>query len=204
MKSFVLFFLFQFMFLSVSAQDEFLPSSHEISFSWDFKGDVISRSMGYRYMFCKYVGVGCDIGFWREMEAGTMISKDFWKDDNGLFRLFVMPNIKICSPHFIKTERVKINAFVENCIMFNRKFTKTIKAYNEDFSESLDCTYTSKVYSYQMFCGIGFKFSEKGDIGFGYSFSTLEYSKKTDFYNKQNPLISENMSGFCLVLNIEF
>jgi len=32
----------------------------------------------------------------------------------------------------------------------------------------------------------------------------LEYSKKTDFYNKQNPLISEDMSGFCLVLNIEF
>ncbi len=175
---------------------------HEICFNWDFKGDIIARQIGYNYLFNNYIGIGCGVGFWCEIESGSLLSSDFWEDNDGLFRLFIMPKIKISTPYIIKTNRVKINCFTEDGWMLNRKFKRTITAWNDDFSDKKEYTFTSKNGSYNLSLGLFFKLSDSGGFGVGYSFSTLEYSKKVDYFNEDKPLSKENLNGIFLTINI--
>jgi hypothetical protein len=187
-----------------SIEDDFLPNSHELSIAWDFKGDIIVRQIAYNYMFNQYVGIGCGLGVWRESEAGSVFSQDFWEEDKGLGRLFIMPKVGLSSPSFVKTKKVKINAFVENGIMLNRKFTRTIVAWNNEGTDKRDLTFKSKAASYNMMLGIDLEMSDNGGFCIGYSFSTLDYSKKFDYYNIENTLYSENLHGvfLCVYINL--
>ena len=181
-----------------SIEDDFLPNSHKLSIWWDFKGDIIVRQLGYDYMLNPYLGIGCGLGVWRESEAGSVFSQDFWEEDKGLGRLFMMPKVELSTPNFVKTKKVKINAFVENGIMLNRKFTRTIVAWNNDGTDKRDLTFTSRAASYNMMLGIGVELSDNGGFCIGYSFSTLDYSKKIDYYNIENTLSTENLHGVFL------
>lgn len=190
------------VFTNVNAQesieDDFLPNSHELSIVWDFKGDIIVRQIDYNYLLNQYVGIGCGLGVWRESEAGSVFSQDFWEEDSGLGRLFIMPKVELSTPNFVKTKKVKINAFVENGIMLNRKFKRTIAAWNNEGTDKRDLTFTSKAVSYNMMLGIDLEMSDNGGLCIGYSFSTLDYSKKFDYYNIENTLYSENLHGVFL------
>ena len=182
--------------------DEIFLDHHEISFNWDFKGDIIARHLDYNFLFNNYIGIGCGLGFWCEIESGSLLSSDFWEDNDGLFRMFIMPKIKLSTPYFIKTNRVKINCFTENGFMINRKFKRTLTAWNEDFSDKKECSFTSKTASYNLSLGLFFKLSDSGGLGIGYSFSTLDYSKKVDYYNQERPLSDENLNGIFISVNI--
>ena len=196
------------VFANVNAQesieDDFLPNSHELSIEWDFKGDIIVRQIAYNYMFNQYVGIGCGLGVWRESEAGSVFSQDFLEEDSGLGRLFMMPKVELSTPNFVKTKKVKINAFIENGIMLNRKFTRTIVAWNNDGTDKRDLTFKSKAASYNMMLGFDLEMSDNGGFCIGYSFSTLDYSKKFDYYNIENTLSSENLHGvfLCVYINL--
>ena len=165
---------------------------------WDFKGDIIVRQIDYNYLLNQYVSIGCGLGMWRESEAGSVFSQDFWEEDKGLGRLFIMPKVELSSPSFVKTKKVRINAFVENGTMLNRKFTRTIVAWNNEGTDKRNLTFTSRAVSYNMMLGIGLEMSDNGGISIGYSFSTLDYSKKFDYYNIENTLYSENLHGVFL------
>lgn len=145
-------------------------------------------------MFCNYVGIGGEIGFWREMEAGTLFSDEFWSDNDYLLRLFVMPSVKFITPDFVKTEKIKLNVFIENGVMINRRFKKTI--------ENTDYTFESRISSYNAVLGVNLKLSEKGGLGVGYSFSTLEFSKMDAFDSNNLSLKNKNMNGFFIALNV--
>ena len=149
-------------------------------------------------MFNQYLGIGCGLGVWRESEAGSVFSQDFWEEDKGLGRLFMMPKVELSTPNFVKTKKVRINAFVENGIMLNRKFTRTIVAWNNEGTDKRDLTFKSKAASYNMMLGIGVELSDNGGLSIGYSFSTLDYSKKFDYYNTENTLSTENLHGVFL------
>jgi len=149
-------------------------------------------------MFNQYLGIGCGLGVWRESEAGSVFSQDFWEEDKGLGRLFMMPKVELSTPNFVKTKKVRINAFVENGIMLNRKFTRTIVAWNNEGTDKRDLTFKSKAASYNMMLGIGVELSDNGGFCIGYSFSTLDYSKKFDYYNTENTLSTENLHGVFL------
>ncbi len=196
------------VFANVNAQesieDDFLPNSHELSIEWDFKGDIIVRQIDYNYLLNQYVGIGCGLGIWRESEAGSVFSQDFWEEDKGLGRLFLMPKVELSSPSFVKTKKVKINAFVENGIMLNRKFTRTIVAWNNEGTDKRDLTFKSKAASYNMMLGFDLEMSDNGGFCIGYSFSTLDYSKKFDYYNTENTLSTENLHGvfLCVYINL--
>ena len=187
-----------------SIEDDFLSNSHELSIEWDFKGDIIVRQIDYNYLLNQYVGIGCGLGVWRESEAGSVFLQDFWEEDKGLGRLFIMLKVELSTPNFVKTKKVKINAFVENGIMLNRKFTRTIVAWNNDGTDKRDLTFTSRAASYNMMLGIGVELSDNGGLSIGYSFSTLDYSKKFDYYNTENTLASENLHGvfLCVYINL--
>ena len=135
---------------------------------------------------------------WRESEAGSVFSQDFWEEDKGLGRLFMMPKVELSTPNFVKTKKVRINAFVENGIMINRKFTRTIVAWNNEGTDKRDLTFKSKAVSYNMMLGIDLEMSDNGGFCIGYSFSTLDYSKKFDYYNTENTLSTENLHGVFL------
>ncbi|MBQ4408462.1 MAG: hypothetical protein II852_15795 [Bacteroidales bacterium] len=201
-KHCILYALLLINFANVNAQesieDDFLPNSHELSIVWDFKGDIIVRQLAYNYMFNQYLGIGCGLGVWRESEAGSVFSQDFWEEDKGLGRLFIMPKVELSTPNFVKTKKVKINAFVENGIMINRKFTRTIVAWNNEGTDKRDLTFKSKAASYNMMLGIDLEMSDNGGFCIGYSFSTLDYSKKFDYYNTENTLSTENLHGVFL------
>ncbi|MBR4677434.1 MAG: hypothetical protein IKO99_05480 [Bacteroidales bacterium] len=211
MKKFTFLFviLLGMVFFSVNAQtdtdtDDFLPQSHNVSCSWSFfSDDVFMLHCGYHYMFCDYLGCGGSVGFWKEIPENGIFSS-FSEDDDGLFRLFVMPSAKICSPNIIKTEKLKVNFSTENGVMINRKFSRTITEYNNDFTESQDFTFTSGVLSYYFTFGVNFKFQDKCSISGGYVFSTLEYSKKANFYANEKTLSNKNMQGFVLTLTTSF
>ena len=187
-----------------SIEDDFLPNSHELSIVWDFKGDIIVRQLAYNYMFNQYLGIGCGLGVWRESEAGSVFSQDFWEEDSGLGRLFIMPKVKLSTPYFVKKDRVKINAFVENGIMLNRKFTRTIVAWNNEGTDKRELSFTSRAVSYNMMLGIDLEMSDNGGLSIGYSFSTLDYSKKFDYYDIENTLSSANLHGvfLCVYINL--
>ena len=207
-KPFLLCLLLLINFANVNAQesieDDFLPNSHELSIVWDFKGDIIVRQLAYNYMFNQYLGIGCGLGVWRKSEAGSVFSQDFWEEDKGLGRLFIMPKVELSSPNFVKTKKVKINAFIENGIMLNRKFKRTIAAWNNEGTDKKDLTYTSKAVSYNMMLGIDLEMSDNGGLCIGYSFSTLDYSKKFDYYNTENTLSARNLHGvfLCVYINL--
>ncbi|MBO4772234.1 MAG: hypothetical protein J5595_06825 [Bacteroidales bacterium] len=185
------------------SEDEFLPNSHELSIEWDFKGDIIVRQIAYNYSVLNgYLGIGCGLGVWRETEAGSVFSQEFWEEDSGLGRLFILPKLKISTPFFVKKDKIKIKSFVENGLMLNRKFTRTIVAWNNDWTESRNITFTSRAISYNMTLGVYMELSDRGGISVGYSYSTLEYSKKADYYNINNPLTSDNLHGIFLSVNI--
>ena len=92
-KYFLLCLLLIINFANVNAQerieDVFLPNSHKLSIVWDFKGDIIVRQIDYNYLLNQYVGIGCGLGVWRESEAGSVFSQDFWEEDKGLGRFFL-------------------------------------------------------------------------------------------------------------------
>ena len=206
MKYRLTFLLLLLTFAKVNAQenndDDIYLDHHEISFNWDFKGDIIARHLDYNYLFNNYIGIGCGLGFWCEVESGFLLSSDFWEDNDGLFRLFIMPKIKLSTPYIIKTNRVKINCFTENGLMLNRKFKRTITAWNDDFSDKKEFSFTSRSSSYNLKLGILLKFSDNGGLGLGYSFSTLDYSKKVDYYNDKQALSPENLNGIFISVNI--
>jgi hypothetical protein len=106
-----------------------------------------------------------------------------------------MPKVELSSPSFVKTKKVKINAFVENGIMLNRKFKRTIAAWNNEGTDKRDLTFTSKAVSYNMMLGIDLEMSDSGGLNIGYSFSTLDYSKKFDYYDTENTLSTINLHG---------
>lgn len=201
-KHCILYALLIINFANVNAQEsienEFLPNSHELSIVWDFKGDIIVRQIGYNYLLNQYFGIGCGLGVWRESEAGSVVSQDFWEEDSGLGRLFIMPKVKLSTPYFVKKDKVKINAFVENGVMLNRKFTRTIVAWNNEGTDKRDLTFKSKAASYNMMLGFDLEMSDNGGFCIGYSFSTLDYSKKFEYYNIANTLYSENLHGVFL------
>jgi len=207
-KPFLLCLLLLINFANVNAQesieDDFLPNSHKLGIGWDFKGDIIVRQLAYNYMFNQYLGIGCGLGVWRKSEAGSVFSQDFWEEDKGLGRLFIMPKVELSSPNFVKTKKVKINAFIENGIMLNRKFKRTIAAWNNEGTDKKDLTYTSKAVSYNMMLGIDLEMSDNGGLCIGYYFTTLHYSKKFDYYNTENTLSARNLHGvfLCVYINL--
>lgn len=207
-KHCLLYALLSIVFTTAQAQtnieDEFLPNSHKLSIWWDFKGDIIARQLGYDYMFNQYLGIGCGLGVWRESETGSVFSQDFWEEDKGLGRLFIMPKVEFSTPYIVKKDKIKINAFVENGLLLNRKFTRTIVAWNNEGTDKRELTFTSRVVSYNMMLGIDLEMSDNGGLSIGYSFSTLDYSKKFDYYDTKNTLSSANLHGvfLCVYINL--
>lgn len=143
--------------------------------------DTWQLEAGYHYMVCPLVGVGGQVGMWRQFASGGVPAGSGWRiddDDERAMNFYVQPSVVVQSPALVKTSGFGLRLFAEPGFMLNipyggasiLKFDSGSR-YVEDY-DHVSCS-DGRWWAFSLKVGLSVSI-EQMDFSLGYLFSTLD------------------------------